>query len=227
MDLCSRRLLGWAMATRITQELTLSALRMAVFHGRRPKLHHPDRGSQYACKAYRETLDKLGIEASMSRKGDCWKDGPMESFIHSLKVEWTRDVDYATRDEARADIFEYLEVFYDRRWRHSSLGFLSPVEFEIQCCAVLLDSRDDDRQEESLSCPKPSGYDAGDLDLQRAKPQPSVYETGSGSWNRLERRPHAEAPEDGAELDLLYRALADLPGEARALRRCAYPIRRF
>ena len=163
MDLCSRRILGWAMAARINQELTLAALRMAVLHGRRPKLHHSDRGSQYACKAYRQALKKLGIEASMSRKGDCWDNAPMESCIHSLKVEWTRDVDYATRDEARADVFEYIEVFYDRHRRHSSIGYLSPVEFENQCLAALTESREDDRQGETFDGPKPECVRAGDL----------------------------------------------------------------
>ncbi len=131
MDLCSRRILGWAMATRINQDLTLAALRMAILHGRRPEVHHSDRGSQYASKAYRKALKKLGVQASMSRKGDCWDNAPMESCIGSLKVEWTGDIDYVTREEAHLDVFKYIEVFYNRKRRHSSLGFLSPIEYEM------------------------------------------------------------------------------------------------
>lgn len=161
MDLCSRRIVGWAMAARINQDLTLSALRMAILQGRRPKVHHSDRGSQYACGAYREALEKLGIEASMSRKGNCWDNAPMESWIHSLKVEWTRDFDYTTRDEARGDVFDYIEVFYNRRRRHSSIGFLSPVAFEKQLFTPVTESRGDHHEEESFDRSKPGRVRGG------------------------------------------------------------------
>ena len=152
MDLCSRRLLGWSMAARINQDLTMAALRMAILRGRRPKLHHSDRGSQYAGGRYRKALAKLGIEASMSRKGDCWDNAPMESCIGSLKTEWTRDVDYVTRDEARADVFAFIEIFYNRRRRHSSIGYVSPTEYEQR---RRLEPRDDDDEQESFDGPKP------------------------------------------------------------------------
>ena len=95
-------------------------------------MHHSDRGSQYATAAYQKRLVEHGIVCSMSRKGNCWDNAPMESFFHTLKTELVHYRDYLTRDEARRDIFEYIEVFYNRQRRHSTLGYLSPVEFERQ-----------------------------------------------------------------------------------------------
>lgn len=132
MDLFSRLVVGWSMGSRITRELTMSALRMTICR-RKPRaglLAHHDRGSQYACSDYRKLLKTSGIELSMSRKGDCWDNAVAESFFGTLKTELVHHRNYRTRDEARADIFEWIEVFYNRKRRHSTLGYLSPAEFE-------------------------------------------------------------------------------------------------
>jgi transposase InsO family protein len=131
-DLYSRRVVGWAMADRMTSRLVVDALEMAV-QRRLPEaglLAHSDRGSQYASDHYRRLLEEQGISCSMSGRGDCWDNAPMESFFASLKKELVHHEDYATRAEARASIFEYIEVFYNRKRRHSSLGYLSPAEHE-------------------------------------------------------------------------------------------------
>src|SRR3954467_14793289 len=99
-------------------------------------MHHSDRGSQYAAGAYQKQLTKHGIVCSMSRKGNCWDNAPMESFFHTLKTELVHHRDYLTRDEARRDIFEYIEVFYNRQRRHSTLGYLSPAQFEVTALAA-------------------------------------------------------------------------------------------
>jgi putative transposase len=132
MDLYARRIVSWAMSHRIDGELTLSALRQALAH-RRPSaglLHHSDRGKQYAAGGDQRLLRDHGIVCSMSRKGDCWDNAPMESFFGTLKQELVYHERFATRDEAKATIFEYIEVFYNRQRRHSSAGSYSPVEFE-------------------------------------------------------------------------------------------------
>lgn len=132
MDLASRRIVGWAMGNRITSDLTLNALNMAI-RQRRPSpglIHHTDRGSQYACKAYRTALDSHGIVASMSRRGNCYDNAPMESFFHSLKVELIYGRRFRTRGEAQSAIFRYIEVFYNRQRLHSSLGYQSPSRWE-------------------------------------------------------------------------------------------------
>lgn len=132
MDLYARRIVGWSMGDRVSRRLTMSAMRMALM-GRRPSpglIHHSDRGSQYACTDYREMLERNGIRCSMSRKGDCYDNAGMESFFSSMKREWVFGKDYQTRSEAKADLFEYIEIFYNRRRRHSTLGYLSPAEFE-------------------------------------------------------------------------------------------------
>jgi len=133
LDLHSRIIAGWSMADRMTRTLALDALAMAV--GRRnpgPGLvHHSDRGSQYACGDYQQALSSHGMLASMSRKGDCWDNAPMESFFHTLKTELVHHRAYQTRQEARADVFNYIETFYNRTRRHSALGFLAPAEFEM------------------------------------------------------------------------------------------------
>lgn len=132
LDLYSRRIVGWALERRMTKEFACRALEMAL-NRRRPGrglIHHSDRGSQYASGAYQELLASRGIIASMSRKGDCWDNAPMESFFHTLKVELVHHRDYKTREEARGDIIEYMEMFYNCQRRHSSLDYATPMEYE-------------------------------------------------------------------------------------------------
>ncbi len=134
LDLYSRAVIGWAMGPRLTGALTEQALRMALTT-RRPTaglLHHSDRGSQYAAGAYQQLLTTHGITASMSRKGNCWDNACVESFFGTLKRELVYQRQYATRGEATQDIFEYIEVFYNRNRRHSMLGYQSPAEYEAQ-----------------------------------------------------------------------------------------------
>jgi putative transposase len=131
-DLYSRMVVGWSMAEHMESRLVVDALEMAVqrrFPGEE-LLAHSDRGSQYASEHYQSLLAKHGIECSMSRRGDCWDNAPMESFFASLKKELVHDADFATRAEARAAIFEYIEMFYNVKRRHSSLGYVSPLEYE-------------------------------------------------------------------------------------------------
>jgi transposase InsO family protein len=134
LDLFSRRVVGLAMSEHIDRELVLEALRDAV--GRRVPnaglMHHSDRGSQYASGDYQDALAKLGVVCSMSRKGNCWDNAVAESFFATLKTECVYTRRFATRAEARETIFEYIEVFYNRRRRHSTIGYLSPVDFEMQ-----------------------------------------------------------------------------------------------
>jgi len=118
----------------MTGDLTIKALDMALGQ-RNPGaglLHHSYRGSQYAATEYQSLLKRHGITVSMSRKGDCWDYAPMESFFGKLKTELVYHHDYRTRKEAKADVFDYIEVFYNRQRRHSSLGYLSPAEFETR-----------------------------------------------------------------------------------------------
>ncbi len=133
LDLFSRRVVGWSMSKRITSQLTLEALSVALWI-RKPSpglLHHSDRGSQYTCGDYRDVLDEHGVLCSMSRKGDCWDNAVAESFFKTLKVERVNDRDYWTREEAQTDIIDYIERFYNRKRRHSYLGYVSPVEYEL------------------------------------------------------------------------------------------------
>jgi len=134
LDLFSRRVVGFAMSDRIDRALVLEALRAAV--GRRVPnaglMHHSDRGSQYASGDYQDALDDLGVVCSMSRKGNCWDNAVAESFFATLKTECVYPRRFATRAEAREAIFEYIEVFYNRRRRHSTIGYMSPVDFEMQ-----------------------------------------------------------------------------------------------
>lgn len=134
LDLCSRFVVGWAMSERITRELTLDALEMALVRRRplRGLLHHSDRGSQYASGDYQTVLATEGIVCSMSRRGNCWDNAVAESFFATVKVELVHDAAWATRAAARAELFEYIEVFYNGQRRHSSLGYLSPRAFEQQ-----------------------------------------------------------------------------------------------
>lgn len=132
MDLCSRRIVGWSMAEHLRAELVLDALAMAT-SSRSPSpglIHHSDRGVQYCCGEYRAELESWGMLASMSRVGDCYDNAPKESFWATLKKELVSDREFATRVEARQAIFEYIEVFYNRQRIHSSLGYLSPEQFE-------------------------------------------------------------------------------------------------
>jgi putative transposase len=131
-DLYSRKVVGWSMAEHLESRLVVDALEMAV-RRRLPDeglLAHSDRGSQYASEHYQLLLARHGIACSMSRRADCWDNAPMESFFASLKKELVHDADFATRAEARAAIFEYVEVFYNGQRRHSSLGYVSPTEYE-------------------------------------------------------------------------------------------------
>lgn len=132
-DLFSRMIVGWSMDATMTSRLVVDALEMAL--ARRPKgssdlVAHSDRGSQYASEHYQRRLSEERIACSMSRRGNCWDNAPMESFFASLKKELVHDEDYATRAEATASIFEYIEAFYNRVRRHSSLGYVAPTEYE-------------------------------------------------------------------------------------------------
>lgn len=134
LDLYSRRVVGWAMGQRLTVELAEQALTMALAN-RRPRaglLHHSDRGSQYAATSYQRVLGEYGLIPSMSRKGNCWDNACVESFFGTLKRELVHHRHYTTRDTARQDIFEYIEVFYNRQRRHSTLGYDSPAEYEAR-----------------------------------------------------------------------------------------------
>lgn len=129
LDLYTRQIVGWAMRERMTKDLVIDALRMAWFR-RRPRpglIHHSDRGSQYCSDDFQKQLADYGMLASMSRKGNCWDNATSESFFNSLKNERVHGTRYETRDAARADVFEYIEVFYNRIRRHSSINGVSPV----------------------------------------------------------------------------------------------------
>ena len=132
LDLYSRKVVGWAMADHLRADLPAAALRMAVAR-RRPAaglVHHSDRGCQYASEGYRGLLAAHGMAASMSGRGDCWDNAPAESFWATLKAELVDRDEYATRAEAEQSIFEYVEVFYNRKRLHSSIGYQSPEAFE-------------------------------------------------------------------------------------------------
>lgn len=132
IDLRSRRVIGWSMSHRIAETLVLDALRMALL-GRKPGrgiLHHSDRGSQYAGNAFRKLLRAHGIRCSMSRKGDCWDNAVVESFNATIKTELIHRTKWTTREQARAAIYTYIETWYNSQRLHSTLGYLSPVEFE-------------------------------------------------------------------------------------------------
>jgi putative transposase len=134
LDLFSRKVVGWAMSTRINAQLTVDALRMAYWRRKPPPglLHHSDRGSQYASKAYQKELKNHKMICSMSRKGNCWDNAVAESFFRSLKTERIDDTLYITRNEARADTVDYIEMFYNSHRLHSSLGYECPNDFEAQ-----------------------------------------------------------------------------------------------
>jgi putative transposase len=132
LDLKSRKVIGWGMEASLEQGLVSGALEMALGQ-RQPQpglLHHSDRGSQYASRHYQGLLQRQGISCSMSRKGNCWDNAPVESFFATLKKELVHRENYRTREEAKASLFQYIEVFYNRQRRHSALGYLSPEEYE-------------------------------------------------------------------------------------------------
>jgi putative transposase len=133
MDLYSRTIVGWAMDKYMTESLVINALAMALFRRkiRGGLLLHSDRGSQYASNAYQQLLKQHGIICSMSRKGNCWDNAPMESFFRSLKTECIYRQIFKTREQARLGVFDYIEVFYNRQRTHSTLHYLSPMNFEL------------------------------------------------------------------------------------------------
>jgi putative transposase len=138
LDLASRRCIGWAMGTTLEAELALAALRMALATRQPPPgcLHHSDRGRQYVDGAYRQLLETHGLVASMSRKGDCWDNAVAESFFATLEFELIAESTWRTREAARRAIFEFIEVWYNRERRHSTLGYVSPVQYEQQLQAA-------------------------------------------------------------------------------------------
>jgi transposase InsO family protein len=139
IDLCTRKVVGWAMASHLRAQLCLDALAMALAR-RHPApdaattaaglVHHSDRGCQYACGDYRAALESRGIACSMSRPGDCYDNAVIESFWGTLKRELVHHEDYATREQARSSIFEWIECWYNRKRRHSALDYKSPEEYE-------------------------------------------------------------------------------------------------
>lgn len=132
LDLFSRRIVGWSMSANMTAELVTNALLMAVWRRGRPRelLHHSDRGSQYTSEQCQRLMAEHGIQCSLSRSGNVWDNAAMESFFSTLKTERTAGKTYRSRDAARADVFDYIERFYNPRRRHSTLGYMSPVDFE-------------------------------------------------------------------------------------------------
>ena len=134
MDLYSRRIVGWSMRSQMTTQLVADALMMAIWRRGKPDalLHHSDRGSQYTSDQFRRLLGELGVTCSMSRSGNCWDNSAMESLFKSLKTERTDHKVYRMRIDAKADVFDYIEVFYNGKRRHSTIGYLSPIQFEQQ-----------------------------------------------------------------------------------------------
>lgn len=138
MDLYSRKIIGWAMDSHMTRHLTIDALTMAISM-RKPKpglIHHSDRGAQYNCDDYRLLLKRHGIECSMSASGNCYDNAVVESFFGVLKREWIKKYKYITRDEAKLEVFNYIECFYNRKRRHGYLGFVSPNEYEMTTLSI-------------------------------------------------------------------------------------------
>jgi len=134
IDLYSRRIVGWSMNKRISRQLVMDALTMALWRRKPPRglIFHSDRGSQYCSHDFQNLLKKHGTLSSMSRKGDCWDNAVAESFFGTLKIELIFGVKYSSRTDARRDIVDYIEMFYNCRRRHFSLGYMNPMEFEKQ-----------------------------------------------------------------------------------------------
>lgn len=132
LDLFSRRIVGWSMAPSLERTLVVNALQMAIA-ARNPAeglIHHSDRGSQYASYDYQKLLQQKGVVGSMSRRGNCYDNAPTESWFATLKRELVYRTSYTTHAEARQGIFEYIEVWYNRQRKHSSIGYKSPVAYE-------------------------------------------------------------------------------------------------
>jgi len=134
LDLFSRRVVGWSMSATMTAQFVTDALVMAIWRRGKPDalLHHSDRGSQYTSEQFQRLMVDHGVICSMSRAGNVWDNAVMESFFSSLKTERTARKTYRTRDEAKADVFDYIERFYNPRRRHSTIGYVSPMEFEMK-----------------------------------------------------------------------------------------------
>jgi len=134
IDLFSRRVVGWSMRAEMTAQLVTDALLMAIWRRGKPDalLHHSDRGSQYTSEQFQRLMTDHGVTCSMSRSGNVWDNAAMESFFSSLKTERTARKTYRTRDAARADVFDYIERFYNGQRRHSTIGYISPAEFELK-----------------------------------------------------------------------------------------------
>ena len=134
VDLFSRRVVGWSMSAAMTAQLVTDALIMAIWRRGKPNalLHHSDRGSQYTSEQFQRLMADNGVTCSMSRAGNVWDNAAMESFFSSLKTERTARKTYRTRDQAKADVFDYIERFYNPKRRHSTIGYMSPMEFERQ-----------------------------------------------------------------------------------------------
>jgi putative transposase len=134
LDLFTRKIVGWAMRDHMRAELTIAALTMAIQRQKLPPglTHHSDRGSQYAATDYRKVLGAAGMIQSMSRKGNCWDNAPMESCFGTLKIELVHQACYLTRDAARHDLFAYIEGYYNRQRLHSALGYITPEQAEHQ-----------------------------------------------------------------------------------------------
>jgi len=132
IDLFSRRVVGWSMSATMTAQLVADALLMAIWRRGKPDalLHHSDRGSQYTSEQFRTLMEGNGVTCSMSRSGNVWDNAVMESFFSTLKTERTARKTYISRDQARADVFDFIERFYNPKRRHSTIGYLSPIEFE-------------------------------------------------------------------------------------------------
>jgi putative transposase len=134
LDLYSRQVIGWSMSSRMTAQLTCDALKMALLKRGSPQrvIFHSDRGSQYCSAAYRELMQKHGVQQSMSRKGNCWDNACAESFFHSLKIESIQGEALMDKKTMRQTVFEYIEIDYNKKRRHSALGYLSPINFEMK-----------------------------------------------------------------------------------------------
>lgn len=132
IDLFSRRVVGWSMSATMTAQFVTDALLMAIWRRGKPDalLHRSDRGSQYTSEQFQRLMADHGVTCSMSRSGNCWDNAAMESFFSSLKTERTARKTYRTRDEARADVFDYIECFYNPKRPHSTIGYVSPMDFE-------------------------------------------------------------------------------------------------
>jgi len=138
IDLFSRKVVGWSMSESLKSQIAIDALEMAIA-ARAPApglIHHSDRGVQYACGDYQRIIRRAGMRPSMSRKGDCWDNSVAESFFSTLKKELVWRTKFVSREQARREIFEFIEVFYNRQRMHSYLGYLSPVEFEAAAKAA-------------------------------------------------------------------------------------------